>query len=320
MSGKRKVLWMVLGAVLALVLVCGGCVGIFFAAAAWGGSNISPSLPTGPAVAIVRVEGIIVSGNPPFSLLGGQTGTAYSGLVVKHLKQAEADPNVKAVVMRVDSPGGSVVGSEEIHQQVLLMTKPVIVSMGELAASGGYYVSAPAREIFANPATLTGSIGVISEFINIGKLLQDYGVETTTIKSGLFKDEGSMFRPMTEEEKAVWQAIIDEAYQGFVQVVADGRKLPVDKVKDLADGRVYTGQQAKELSLVDQLGNLPDAITRAAALGGITGTPRLVEYTETPNVFSALFQLARPPDRLAELLALLDHQHGPALQYLYLGG
>jgi len=243
MTGKQKLLWMVIGGGVALALVAASCAAVFVVTASLGATAPS-TISTGPAVAIVRVEGIITSGDPPRDPFGRASAGAYSNLIVDHLKKAEADPSVKAVVLRVDSPGGSVVASQEIHQQMLAMTKPVVVSMGELAASGGYYVSAPADEIFANPATLTGSIGVISQFVNVSELLKKYGVETTTIKSGAFKDEGSMFRPMTDEEIAVWQAIIDEAYQGFVQVVADGRRLPVEQVKSLADGRVYTGQQA----------------------------------------------------------------------------
>jgi protease-4 len=314
MTVKQRLLWMTIGGGLVLALVCASCAGIFTVAATFSGRDLA----TGPAVAIVRVEGAILSGNPPVEPFATSSG-AYSGVVVDHLKQAEADPQVKAVVLRVDSPGGSVVASNVIYQQILAMTKPVVVSMGELAASGGYYVSAPADEIFANPSTLTGSIGVISQFIHFGELLKEYGVEVTTVKSGELKDEGSPFRSMTDEEITIWQAIIDEAYAGFVQIVADGRGLSVDQVKELADGRVYTGQQALELGLVDQLGNLSDAIRRAAELGGIEGEPRIVEYQPPFNLFQGLFGLARPADPLAEVMALLDRTHGPALQYLYVG-
>jgi protease-4 len=315
MTGKQRLLWLAIGAGLAFVLVCASCGGFFVIAASLGGAS---DLAIGPAVAIVRVEGVIASGSPPIDPFGTPTG-AYSGLVVDHLKQAEEDSNVKAVVLRVDSPGGSVVGSDEIYRQVLVMTKPVVVSMGELAASGGYYVSAPATEIWANPGTLTGSIGVISQFINIGELLEEYGVEVTTIKSGEFKDIGSLFRSMSDKEKASWQAIIDETYAGFVQIVADGRDLPVDEARELADGRIYTGRQALELGLVDQLGNLSAATQRAAELGGIEGEPRIVEYQQPLSIIQGLVGMTRPAGPLSDVMELLDRGQRPALQYLYVG-
>jgi protease-4 len=314
MTGKQRLLWLAIGAGLAFALVCVSC-GVFFVIAASLGTS---DLAVGPAVAIVRVEGIIVSGTPPIDPFSSTTG-AYSGVVVDHLTQAEEDPNVKAVVLHVDSPGGSVVGSDEIYQQMLAMTKPVVVSMGELAASGGYYVSAPANEIFANPATLTGSIGVISQFINIGELLEEYGVEVTTIKSGEFKDIGSLFRSMSDKEKASWQAIIDETYDEFVQIVADGREMSVAEAKELADGRIYTGRQALDLGLVDQLGNLDAAIQRAAELGGIEGEPRIVEYQQPLSVFQGLLGMTRPAGPLSDVMELLDRGQRPVLQYLYVG-
>lgn len=314
MTGKQRFLWMVIGGGLVLAIGCASCAGIFAVVASLAGSDLA----VGPAVAIVRVEGVIASGKPPVDPFSSPMG-AYSSVIVNHLKQAEEDPDVKAVVLRVDSPGGSVVASHEIHQQILAMTKPVVVSMGELAASGGYYVSAPADEIFANPNTLTGSIGVISQFIHIDQLLKEYGVEVTTIKSGKFKDQGSPFRSMTEEEIATWQAIIDETYEAFVQVVADGRGLSVDAVKELADGRLFTGKQALELGMVDQLANLQGATQRAAELGGVEGEPRIVEYPAPLSLFQALFNMARPSDPLGEVMSLLERDHRPALQYLYVG-
>lgn len=314
MTGKQRLLWMTIGVGLTLALVCASCGVVFVIGASLGDRDLA----VGPAVAIVRVEGVIASGDPPIEPFGTPTG-AYSGLVVEHLKQAEADVDVKAVVLRVDSPGGSVVGSDEIYQQVLAMTKPVVVSMGELAASGGYYVSAPADVIFANPATLTGSIGVISQFIHIGDLLEEYGVEVTTIKSGDLKDIGSLFRSMSAEEIATWQAIIDETYQEFVRIVAEGRELPIDEAQKLADGRIYTGRQALELGLVDQLGDISVAVQRAAELGGIEGEPRIIEYEPPFSVFQGLFGLAGPADPLSEVMRLLDRGQRPALQYLYVG-
>ena len=258
-----------------------------------------------------------MSGDAPASPFGDASGAAYSGLIIQRLKEADADSDVRAVVLRVNSPGGSVVGSSEIYEQMLAMTKPVVVSMGEMAASGGYYVSAPADEIFANPATLTGSIGVISQFLDLSGLFEEYGVAATVIKSGKYKDTGSMFRQMTEPEKEIWQSIIDQSYEEFVRIVAEGRDLPVDEVKTLADGRVYTGQQALDLKLVDKLGNLPEAIARAAELGGISGEPRIQEYLEPLNMLQTLFSLTPASDPTAEVLSLLKGTTGPTLQYLY---
>ncbi len=306
---KRKQLWIVLGVV--IVLVIGTCAGmvVLVALATGGGMGL------GEAVAIVRVEGVILSGSPPVSPFGD--GGAYSDQIVEHLEQAQEDSSVKAIVLRVNSPGGSVVASDEIYQQMLEVEKPIVVSMGELAASGGYYISAPADVIMANPATLTGSIGVITQVPNLEELMEKIGVEVVVIKSGIHKDEGSPFREMTEEEKAIWQAIIDEAYGQFVAIVAEGRDLPEEKVREIADGRVYTGKQAMELGLVDELGNLPEAIDRAAELGGIEGEPRLVEYHRPPTLFESFFGSLVSPFQPFDLAKLLDLEGRPSLQYLY---
>ena len=188
----------------------------------------------------------------------------------------------------------------------------------ELAASGGCYVSAPADLIVANPATLTGSIGVITQMPNLEELMEKIGVEVVVIKSGIHKDEGSPFREMTEEEEAIWQAIIDEAYGQFVAIVAEGRGLSEEKAREIADGRVYTGKQAMELGLVDELGNLPEAIDRAAELGGIEGEPRLVEYHRAPTLFESFFNSLVGPFQPFDLARLLDLEGRPSLQYLYL--
>jgi protease-4 len=309
---RDKRLWIVLGVV--LVLVIGACAG----AVALVSLSTGEGLGMGEAVAIVRVEGVILSGSPPASPFDSGGG-AYSDKIVEYLEQAQQDASVKAIVLRVNSPGGSVVASDEIYQQMLKMEKPIVVSMGELAASGGYYISAPADVIMANPATLTGSIGVITQMTNVEELMEKVGVEVVVIKSGIHKDEGSPFREMTEEEKAIWQAIIDETYGQFVAIVAEGRDLPEEKVREIADGRVYTGKQAMQLGLVDELGNLPEAIDRAAELGGIEGEPRLVEYhrplTLWETFFGSLASFAQPFD----LARLLDLEGRPSLQYLYVG-
>ncbi|MHB1400418.1 MAG: signal peptide peptidase SppA [Trichloromonadaceae bacterium] len=216
----------------------------------------------GDKVAIIAVEGMIVSG----------------GKTIERLHAAADDASVKAVVLRIDSPGGGVGPSQEIHDEVvkLVQSKPVVVSMGSLCASGGYYIAAPASRIFANPGTITGSIGVIMEFTNIQDLLDKIGLKNRVVKSGKHKDIGSPVRPMSAEDEAILQGLIDDVHSQFVEAVAAGRKLEVATVKPLADGRIFTGRQAQTSGLVDELGNLESAIAAAAELGGIAGKPKLI--------------------------------------------
>jgi protease-4 len=308
---KDKRLWIVLGVV--IILVIGACAGMAVLVSL---ATTGEGMRLGDAVAIVRVEGVILTGSPPVGPFDGGGG-AYSDQIVEHLEQAQKDSSVKAIVLRINSPGGSVVASDEIYQQMLKMEKPIVVSMGELAASGGYYISAPADLVMANPATLTGSIGVITQIPNLEELMEKIGVEVVVVKSGIHKDEGSPFREMTEEEKAIWQAIIGETYDQFVAIVVEGRGLPEEKVREIADGRVYTGKQAMGLGLVDELGNLPEAIDRAAELGGIEGKPRLVEYHRPPTLFESFFGSLVSPFQPFDLTRLLDLEGRPSLQYLY---
>jgi len=312
---KKTLLW-VLGLSLGALIICGGMAGFSFLI--FQNLRGDSQLAGGDAVAVVRVEGIIQAGKPPTDVFSDPTG-AYSDLIVEQLKEANENPDVKAVVLRIDSPGGGVVASDEIYAQVAAMDKPVLVSMGALAASGGYYISAPATEIWANRHTLTGSIGVIAQFINVEKLFEEYGVETQTIKSGLNKDTGSPFRAMTEEEEAIWQAIIGESYDTFVQIIVEGRGLDAETVRKLADGRVYTGQQALELGLVDNLGNLADVIKRAAELGGIEGEPGIIEYDQIPGFFGDLFGALGQPSPVEKFQQILHLNTGPIPMYLYTG-
>ena len=270
----------------------------------------------GDAVAVVRVEGIITSGREqgwPTST----TGNAYSESIVETLRRAEDDPSVKAIVLRVNSPGGGIVPSNEIFQALARMEKPIVVSMGDTAASGGYYISCAADKIVANAATLTGSIGVIATAPNLEELLDKIGIEMLIIKSGALKDELSPYRGPSEEEIRHWQGIVDEAYEQFVEVVAQGRNLSLDEARDLADGRVYTGQQALDVGLVDVLGNTPEAVSLAAELGGIEGEPRTIEYQRPPTLIEALLSAltrAQGPASLDELLGIERHF---TIQYLF---
>jgi len=247
----RFIIWLLLGIVALLFLV----------------SVLFPDfdLSGEERIALLRVEGIILDAQ--------QT--------VAELKKYGEHPLVKAIVLRIDSPGGGVVPSQEIHDAVLRVrnkhNKTVIASMGTVAASGGYYIAAATDRIMANPGTLTGSIGVIMELANVEGLLKKIGVENVVIKSGRHKDIGSPFHALGPEDRRILQSVMDDVHRQFIEAVADGRSLDVTEVLPLADGRIFTGRQAKAAKLVDELGDLNDAIKLAADLTGIEGEPRVVE-------------------------------------------
>jgi protease-4 len=214
-------------------------------------------------IAIVNIKGIIVD----------------SKAVIEEIKQYRKNPAVKAIVLRVDSPGGAVVPSQEIYEEIkrTIKVKPVVVSMGAIAASGGYYISCPATKIIANPGTITGSIGVLIEIPNIKGLLDKIGVKAEVIKSGKYKDITSPLKPpLQSDEKEVLQRLIDDVHEQFVNAVSEGRKIPIEKVKKIADGRVFTGLKAKEIGLVDEIGDLDYTIKVAAKLGNIKGEPEII--------------------------------------------
>jgi protease-4 len=255
-----------------------------------GLASVSPTdteaLPVlGDSVAVLRLDGVI-AGSGSSSLYS--TGVTPTG-VAEALERAAGNQYVRAVVVRVNSPGGSVVASDEIYRAFLEFEKPIVISMGEMAASGGYYVACGADYVLAHPSTLTGSIGVISEFYNLQELLEDLGIDVFVITSGPTKDFGSPYREMTDEERDMWEAVIDESYEGFVSIVAEARDLPLGDVRELADGRVYTGQQALDLGLVDGLGTLDDAIAKAAELGGIQGEPYVIELEPQQGLLELLY-------------------------------
>jgi len=222
-------------------------------------------------------------------LLTGSVASAVD--VVEQLERARTNSRAKAVLLRVDSPGGSVNASREIWlaiKRVQESGKPVVVLFEETAASGGYYISASADYIMAMPNTITGSIGVIAVVPNLEELYEKLGIDYTVIKSGPYKDMLSPNRPLTEDEQQLVEQIIAEAYQEFVTVVADGRQIPEDAVRRLADGRIYTGRQAEELGLVDGLGSYRDAVAKAGELSGLGPTPKVVEYRRAPGFFEQL--------------------------------
>jgi protease IV len=208
---------------------------------------------------VIHLSGIIVDKHD--SSLFGDNDTALS--VIKALRKAVSDDHVKGILLRINSPGGTVPTSQEINDEVKAVrskNKPVVVSMADVAASGGYYIACAADKIVAQPGTLTGSIGVIFNTMNLKGLADKFGVQPVVVKSGTFKDIGSPFRPMTPEDKAILQALIIDSYDQFVQAVASGRKMPIETVKKIADGRIYSGRQALKLGLVDQLGGYDTAM------------------------------------------------------------
>lgn len=227
------------------------------------------------SIAIVEVNGMITDSNE----------------VIKQLHYARDENNIKAVVLRVDTPGGVVGPTQEIYEEItkLKKVKPVVVSMGSVAASGGYYIAAPANIIFANPGTITGSIGVLMKLANLQTLLDKVGVKSFVLKSGEFKDTGSPVRPITSQDKIILQGIIESMYKQFVVAVSEGRNIPIKKVQELADGRIFTGEQAKQLKLVDKLGNLQDAIDEAAKMTGIKHKPKIVYPPQTKKSFIDIF-------------------------------
>jgi protease-4 len=237
---------------------------VLFLTSSLSGRTAALSVMGTDRVAMVKIEGVLIS----------------SEHVVEELNDYADDPSVKAIVIRIDSPGGGVVVSQEIYNAVKNAKKEgkkIIVSMGSVAASGGYYVAAAADKIVANPGTLTGSIGVKMEFANVEKLLEKIGVKGMVVKAGEFKDIGSPFRDMTAQEKKLLQDVIDDVHSQFIKAVAEGRNLPEADVRAIADGRIFTGQQALSLKLVDQMGDLADSIRLAGSLAGIKGRPKVVE-------------------------------------------
>lgn len=227
-------------------------------------------------LAIIRIEGVITESED----------------IIRQIKKYREEPAVKGIILRIDSPGGGVGPSQEIYGEVLktIGEKKVVVSMGGLAASGGYYIACAAHRIFANPGTITGSIGVIMAFSNFEELMKRVGLKTTVIKSGRHKDIGSPVRELTEEEKEILQDVSDDIHGQFMEAVAKGRNLKMEEVKELSDGRIFSGRQAKESGLVDELGTLDDAVSYAAKLSGIKGKPKIIEERKEKNLLLRLFK------------------------------
>ena len=236
----------------------------------------------GNKVAVIYVQGALITGQIPEGY-----GYVSSESISEKLRIAEDNPLIKAIVLRVNSPGGTPAAAQEIVSEIKKLTKPVIVSMGDIATSGAYYISVPAEKIFADPDTMTGSIGVIWVFTNKTVSYENEGVNYTVIKSGKYKDMGADWRGPTEEEKQYADEVVNDLFERFVAEVAADRNMSIESVKNLSDGRVYVGTRAKELGLVDSMGNLYDAIDYAGEVGGIVGEPQ-VEYVNTLFLYSQL--------------------------------
>lgn len=227
-------------------------------------SNISHIQFKGEHITAIKLEGIISDASGA-SILRDITS---SNAVLDELKKAIKDPTVKAIILRINSPGGTVAASQELYETILKAKrkKPVVVTMGDIAASGGYYIASAADVIYANPGTLTGSIGVITSYLNFQEFLNKIGIKGVVIKSGEFKDIGNPTRQLTEQERKILQSLLDDTYNQFIHDVAKGRKLPLDKIKKLARGLIYTGRQAKQAGLVDHLGDYNKALKHAQIL------------------------------------------------------
>ncbi len=240
------------------------------------------------------------------------------------LEQAGEDSSVDGIVLRVNTPGGGVVESAEIHDEILEIQeqkeKPIYVSMGNTAASGGYYIAAPANKIVAHNATLTGSIGVIMESFNFAEFADEHGIDFETIKSGEYKDIMSMSRDMTDGEREILQTMIDDMYDEFVQVIVNGRGMSEERVRELGDGRIYTGGQAKEVDLVDELGSLEDTINLMREEHDLANS-RVIEYEPGLNfnqwIGGTVQSMLGTESDLIGMKDLLRQNNAPRAMYLY---
>jgi len=277
--GKRSAL--LAGIILVLILVA------LIGSVAWFSHSRGrdASLVFSDKVGVIEVKGVIANAQP----------------TIEELAEFKRDGSVKAIVLRIDSPGGGVSPSQELYKEIrrTAQKKPVVASMGSVAASGGYYIASAAQKIYANPGTITGSIGVILQFTNFEELFDKIGFHLEVVKSGPYKDIGNPAREMTVSEKSYLQELINNVHQQFVRDVAQGRNLDVEEVNQVADGRIFTGEQAKELNLVDELGTLKDAIDEAAQMAAIEGEPKIV-YPEKEKDSVLDYLLDRVTDKLVD--------------------
>ena len=266
------------------------------------GSALLPDRWKSPSgeIALVRIQGMLMD----------------SQNIVRQLSNYRHNPNVRGIVLRIDSPGGAVAPAQEIYNEIMKLKadhKTVYASMGTVGASGGYYIACAANYVLANPGTLTGSIAAVMAFSNFEELTDKIGVKPIIIKSGKYKDVGSPLRGMKPEERKLLQSVVDDVHQQFVQAVAKGRGLPVSEVNEIADGRIMTGQQALTLKLVDEMGGLEKTIELLAKKIGVEGRPKVIEEKEKTPFFDWLLQSSLP----SRLAATLMPASIPRLQYVW---
>jgi protease-4 len=272
---------------------------LLFIGVVWGAVrlNLTDKIGTGTdeKVAVIEVKGII----------------SGSREIIERIHTLRDDASVKAIVMRIDSPGGTVGPAQEVYEELIKLQshKPVVSSMGAVAASGGYYIAAGTQKIFANPGTITGSIGVLIEVANFEELLGKIGLRSEVIKSGHFKDTLSPARTMQADERLLIQAVIDNIHNQFVDAIAKGRNMPREKVLALADGRILSGEQALQAGLIDELGNLYDAIQAAADMAGIEGKPEVLYPKEKkPSLFDFIIG--------SSLQTIFEQRQGVTAEYI----
>ena len=266
------------------------------------GSALLPDRWKSPSgeIALVRIQGMLMD----------------SQNIVRQLSDYRHNPGVRGILLRIDSPGGAVAPAQEIYSEIMKLRadhKTVYASMGTVAASGGYYIACAADYVLANPGTLTGSIAAVMVFSNIEELTNKIGVKPVIIKSGKYKDVGSPLRAMNPEERKLLQNVVDDVHQQFVQAVAKGRGLSVSEVKEIADGRIMTGQQALKLKLIDEIGGLEKTLELLAKKIGVEGRPKVIEEKEKTPFFDWLLQSSLP----SRLAATLMPASLPRLQYVW---
>lgn len=309
---RRRYAWIVALVALAASSLCGVC-----GLAALLSVKRGPTVPVGAqGVAVIPITGTILSGRGTWQV--PTPSLAYSERIIEEIQRAEEDPAVAAIVLEINSPGGSVVGSVDIYQAVRAAQKPVVASIGEMGASGGYYIACGADRIVVRPGSITGSIGVIMEMLDASQLASKLGVTLEVIKTGPYKDQGSWHRPLTAEERALLQEMLNEAYEEFIRAIVEGRGLSEDQVRAIADGRILSGKQAVRLGLADREGNLQDAISLAGELAGVSA-PQEIRYERQPGLLELLLgTLGRGRETdLAILRDILVSGRSPVMQYLY---